>query len=589
MSRRRLRLVACPLLLAALIPACGRAGDEPAPRSALLITLDTTRADALGCYGRSPSVTPHLDRLAEESLVFARAHTVTPITLPSHASMMTGLTPPRHTVRENGVSPVPQSARTLAERAREADIQTAAFIAAAVLDSSFGLDQGFEQYDAPAQRGITSDAHFSAREAREVVEGALAWLAARDRERPFFLWVHLFDPHAPYSPPAEFTTGAASGNAYLGEVASMDDQLGRLLDALRSEGALSETTVLVVADHGEAFGEHQEYSHATYCYESTLHVPFLLRLPDGRRAGERSDGIVSVVDVHPTLIDALGLEAESAPGGLDGLSLFHADPPSGRGVYFESYNGFYYYGWSPIAGWLDRQAKYVHSSRPQLFDLGADPDEAHDLLASGVREVAPYRAEIARAVGLPALDPGEKDALDDELLARIRALGYVGAGAEEADEWPHPLAPCELPGPAETAPLHRKLMSAAVHMNAGTWREAAALFGEVLAANPENSYARNMLGSCLIQSKRYAEAVPIFQRLLRDGRTGASMHYNLGISLMEVGRTAEAIVPLREAHGLAPSRAPILRYLIDCLEREGRSAEADEFRARLERLDPAPR
>ena len=130
MSRRRLRLVACPLLLAALIPACGRAGDEPAPRSALLITLDTTRADALGCYGRSPSVTPHLDRLAEESLVFARAHTVTPITLPSHASMMTGLTPPRHTVRENGVSPVPQSARTLAERAREADIQTAAFIAA---------------------------------------------------------------------------------------------------------------------------------------------------------------------------------------------------------------------------------------------------------------------------------------------------------------------------------------------------------------------------------------------------------------------------------------------------------------------------
>jgi Flp pilus assembly protein TadD len=126
-------------------------------------------------------------------------------------------------------------------------------------------------------------------------------------------------------------------------------------------------------------------------------------------------------------------------------------------------------------------------------------------------------------------------------------------------------------------------------MNAGAWREAATLFGEVLAANPENSYARNMLGSCLIQSKRYAEAVPVFQRLLRDGRTGASMHYNLGISLMEVGRTAEAIVPLREAHGLAPSRAPILRYLIDCLEREGRSAEAGEFRARLERLGPAPR
>ncbi|MAF67307.1 MAG: hypothetical protein CMJ84_16825 [Planctomycetes bacterium] len=522
-------------------------------------------------------------------MVFDRAHTVTPITLPAHSSMMTGLTPPRHSVRENGVSPLPQSARTLAERAREAGVQTAAFIAAAVLDPDFGLDQGFERYDAPAQRGITADAHFSAREAREVVEGALAWLTARDRGRPFFLWVHLFDPHAPYAPPAAFDGGAAAGDPYLGEVASMDAEVGRLLDALREEDALGETTVLVVADHGEAFGEHEELSHATYCYEPTLRVPMLLRRADLARAGERSTSIVSVTDVHPTLADALGLAAESAPGGLDGVSLFRADPPQERGMYFESYNGFYYYGWSPLAGWLDARAKYIHSSKPQLFDPAADPDETRDLLAGGDADVGPYRAAIARAVGLPALDPGAGDAVDDELLARIRALGYAGAGEEEADEWPHPLAPSDLPGPLETAPLHRKLMTGAARMNAGDWSEAAGLFGEVLAADDANAYARNMLGSCLIQSKRYAEAVETFTRLIRDGRRGASMHYNLGISLMEVGRAAEAVGPLREAHELAPSRAPILRYLVDCLERSGRGSEASEYRARLERLAPPPR
>jgi arylsulfatase A-like enzyme len=572
-----------------LAGACGGGGEGPARSSALLVTLDTTRADALGCYGRSPSVTPHLDRLASESVVFDRAYTVTPITLPAHSSMMTGLTPPRHSVRENGVSPLPQSARTLAERARDEGVATAAFIAAAVLDADFGLDQGFDHYDAPAQRGMTSDAHFSAREAQEVVGGALAWLAARDRERPFFLWVHLFDPHAPYAPPPAFAGGAASGDPYLGEVASMDAELGRLFDALRADGSLAETTVLVVADHGEAFGEHDELSHATYCYEPTLRVPLFLRRADLARAGERGAGVVSVTDVHPTLADALGLAPHTTPGDLDGVSLFHGDPPPDRGAYFESYNGFYYYGWSPLAGWLDAGGKYIHSSTPQLFDVAADPQEARDLLVEDRGAGAPYRAAIARAVGLPALDPGAGKGVDDELLARIRALGYVGAGEEEGDEWPHPLAESELPGPQQTALLHRKLMTGAARMNAGDWSEAAGLFAEVLADDDANSYARNMLGSCLIQARRYAEAVEVFSRLIRDGRRGASMHYNLGISLMEVGRTAEAVAPLREAHELAPTRVPILRYLVDCLERNGRADEAAEYRARLERLAPTPR
>lgn len=253
--------------------------------SVLLITLDTTRADALGAYGRLPSVTPHLDRLAAEGVVYEHAYTVAPLTLPAHASMLTGLYPPRHGVRDNGVAGLAQSAVTLAERARAAGFQTAAFLGAVVLDQGFGLEQGFERYDTPARSFYGGPSMgYAERPAAEVAGLVASWLAERDKDRPFLLWAHLWDAHAPYEPP-EALRQRAGGDAYLGEVAACDVAVGRLCAALAAEGLEDSTLIVVVGDHGESFSEHDEISHGPYVWNTTLQVPLLLRLPDGDKAG----------------------------------------------------------------------------------------------------------------------------------------------------------------------------------------------------------------------------------------------------------------------------------------------------------------
>lgn len=578
-SGRRLALA----LVSAAAFGCAREPEEGAAsaseaRSALLVTLDTTRADALGWHWDGDSVTPHLDELAREGMVFERAYTSAPITLPSHASMLTGLYPPRTGVRNNGLRPLPQSAETLAERARAAGIQTAAFVGAVVLDPAFGLAQGFEHYDVPASRPGGASSHFDERPAGEVVDAALAWLRTRDRERPFFLWLHLFDPHAPYAPPPAFRD-ERFGNAYYGEVAYADAELGRLLGELRSEGALASTTVLVVADHGEAFGEHGELSHATYCYEPTLHVPLLLRRHDRAGAGTRRGELASVADVHPTLSDALGLEALD---GLDGKSLFHLRPPEERGLYFESYYAWQAYGWSPLAGWLDEDGKYLHSARPQFFDLRADPAEERDL--AGERDLRASRDAIAKLFELPALALAEANGIDAELVQRIQALGYAGVGDAQA-EVPHPLAPSDRPSPASRANEHRALMLAVLAANEQRWADAEELCEQVLVADPSNPAALEQVATARIEQGDFAGAIAPLQTLLRgeDGR--ANLLYNLAISYWQVGRLDEAAEVLRRVARLAPREPRVLAALAQVLRLTQQELEAEAIERDLRELE----
>ena len=300
-------------LLALVCAACGGEGDSAGTsrargehaRSVVLVTLDTTRADALSSYGGTEGLTPHLDALAEESLVFDRAYTVVPLTLPSHASMLTGLIPPRHGLRVNGASRLPEEAVTFAEVARAGGMETAAFVSAVVLDAAFGLAQGFEEYDAPSHSLVQADSHYADRTGTEVVDRASAWLSARDPGTRFFLWVHLWDPHGPWDPPPELRARAPHDETgYLGDVALADQAFGRLMETLRTTGHADEAMVVVVADHGEAFWEHGEYSHGALLFEPTMRVPLIVRFHDGHRAGERSDAIASVVDLFPTMTAA---------------------------------------------------------------------------------------------------------------------------------------------------------------------------------------------------------------------------------------------------------------------------------------------
>lgn len=566
-------------MLAALGPTVLAAcSSEDEGRSAVLITLDTVRADALGCYGGKTGVSPNLDRLAEESVLYEHAHTTAPITQPAHASMLTGLWPVRHTLRDNGLWPLPQEAYTLAEAARDAGVQTAAFVGAIVLESTFGLNQGFDVYDEPGRASRDQDVSFyTERSAAEVVDGALAWWERqRDRERPFFLWVHLFDAHAPYEPLPEFRHGPFFSDPYLGEIGAVDREVGRLLEALRADEAWEDTTVLVVADHGESLGEHQERSHSVYCYEGAMRVPFLLRRPDEARAGERSDENVSVVDVFPTLASAMGL---AVPAGIDGVDLLGGRVAPDRGVYLESYSGWIAYGWSQIAGWLDARGKYLHSSQPELYDPRADAREERDLVRERADEVARYEAAIGAAAALPPLAASD-DAIRAELVEKIQRLGYAGVG-ETAENLPHPLAPTERAAPQAMGEVYLACSDALAYFNDRAYAQAAVLLERVLEKDPGNPFALEFLSSALIRQGEHARALEPLRELLARGRQRASTYFRLGLCLRRTGARAEALEAFERSLNLAPDDPRVLLQLAEVCEELGRADAAAAYRARV--------
>ncbi|MEW6071506.1 MAG: sulfatase-like hydrolase/transferase [Planctomycetota bacterium] len=576
------------LLALSLAPmACG--GGEP-PRSAILVTLDTTRWDALSAHGVHPGVTPNLDALAAEGVLYEFAHTVAPITLPAHASMLTGLYPPRHTVRDNGFQPLPAAAVTLAEAAQAEGIQTAAFVASTVLDQAFGLDQGFATFSAPPRRTQQTTTHFVERTGTAVVLDALEWLGARDRARPFFLWVHLFDPHEPYTPPPKFLKVTEKNRTYYGEVAYIDEAVGILVDALRKDGTLAEATMIVVSDHGESLFEHQEATHSHFCYESTLKVPLLIRYPDGSPAGERSAEVVSVVDVYPTLLEAMGLSVASA---LDGVSLFHRAVPAGRGAYFEAYTGFIAFGWSPLAGWLDAKGKYIHSSAPEFYDLAADPDETKNVLPEGRIDLRPYRAALAAIGSESPLATDRAAGIAADVLEAIQGLGYAAAGPLPAPI-PPPLQDTGLPSPASMVGTYRTCQQALALVEAGRLEEARSAFQKVLVENPRNWLALERLGLCYVNLQKPDEAIPLLRRVVAEGPQRAGTYYNLGICLFSVGQrdrnvppVKEGIDALRQAVRLDTAEPIFLRDLAAMLRATGQTAEADECDRRLAALPGA--
>lgn len=541
-----------PLLLAFTL---GCAGDVTGPLSGVIITIDTTRPGALDLYGADRGITPNLVRLARASVVYERAQTVAPITLPAHASMMTGLYPLRHGIRDNGWARLSEDAQTLAERARASGYQTAAFVSAVVLSASYGLDQGFDVYSEPEPDPGEPIASMTQRGSRAVTDEVLQWLEERDSDRPFFLWVHYFDPHWPYEAPPEFVA-QARGKPYLAEVAAMDHDIGRLVEALDQELGLQGFLLAVVADHGEAFGRHGEPTHSAYAYQATVHVPFLLRFPDGRRAGTRSDELISVVDLFPTFLDVLDL---GDPRGVDGISLGDLPVPENRGVYMESYSGYLNYGWSPLAGWLDADGKYLHSTRPEYYDLVADPEELNDILEQRTVDVTVYRDALERLASLPRLAPGAVE-LDEAGLAELRALGYASAG-EEARDLPDPLAPSERPAPRDHAENHAKFSKALGLAQAGKNDLAVPLLRAVFEANPGNVLAAQTLGGCLLDEDRFEDVVQLLAPLVEGGLDRYTVHVTLGRAYEELGRSEEALDHYRQALRLRPTEQSVERAI----------------------------
>lgn len=516
--------------------------------SVLLVTLDTTRADALSGDAASRTLAPRIAALADEGVRFPLAYSVAPLTLPAHASLLTGLVPPRHGLRDNGQAALPESAETLAETLARHGFETGAFVSSVVLDRGFGLEQGFELYDQP-ELGPRAAGHAQVeRPARETARAAAEWLARRDGERPFFLWVHLYDAHVPYRPAAEHLA-RAGGDAYRGEIAALDDALGALLDALAERGLDGETLVVLTADHGESLGEHGEPTHGALCYEAALRVPLLFRFP-GVPPAPGPTRLASLVDLTPTLLALLELPV---PAGLDGVALFAADAPRERGVYFESYSGYLHYGWSPLAGWLDGRGKYLHSSAPEFYLPSQDPSEAKDLALSRAADCAHARERLAELLARPALE--HEPGTESEALARaLSALGYARGGDPSA--LPAPLAPCELPSPMARAGELEPLLRAHALFEAQRFAECRPIVEEMVRENPRHLLALDLLALCQMHAREFERAEGSLRRRLELAEA-ADARLNLGLCRFELGDAAGALRELEAAERLAPDQPAI--------------------------------
>jgi choline-sulfatase len=399
-----------------------------APANVLIVTLDTTRADRLSAYGFQSASMPAIDRLAREGILFQRATTVAPLTLPAHCSLLTGLYPPHHGVRDNADRPLEPAHRTLAEILHGRGFRTAAFVAASVLASDRGLSRGFDLY-----RDATTSSDPGApprvrRPGNEVVDEALAWLNGRE-DSPFFVWVHLYDAHAPYRTPEPYRS-RYSADPYEGSLAFVDSQVNRLIHWLESHQQLNRTLVIVAGDHGESLGDHEELEHGIFVYESVLHVPLIMRGP-GVAPG-RFVAITSLVDVMPTVLGLLRIPTSP----LDGLDLTYAirgrAEPADRVVYSESLYPERF-GWSALRAARDGRFKFIEAPRPELYDLEMDPFEERNLYTTrpATATALARRLETFDArEPVPVSDPIDRVPVD--VRARLTSLGYIGADARSA-------------------------------------------------------------------------------------------------------------------------------------------------------------
>ncbi|MDH3592395.1 MAG: sulfatase-like hydrolase/transferase, partial [Planctomycetota bacterium] len=511
------------------------AAPEPGPSTDLVwITVDTLRADALGYAGHPFAETPTLDRLAATGVVFRDAHAHEVITLPSHASMFTGRNPPGHGVRDNAGYRLDPSIPTLAATLRERGYATAAFVSAFTLDRRYGLDRGFDVYDDRYEGHLAYDFSPAERPAEETVRLALEWWRSHEGS-PRFLWVHVFTPHFPYTPPEPFASRFAE-SPYHGEVAAAD----RALDPLLSAVAAARPSPLIVftSDHGESLGEHGEATHGVFAYEATLKVPLVIAWPGRLPAGERTDS-ARHVDLMPTVLRAFGL---SAPEGLAGRDLFAPVPADhDTGVYFESLSPFLNRGWAPLFGRIEGRRKAIDLPEPELYALDDDPSESTNLAP---RERADF-VEMRRRLPPDRHDVTPPGRVDAEALARLRSLGYVaGGGAPPSD----PLD--EANDPKRLIALDTLLDGALAAANRGDTELAERRLAELIRRRPTMTVAYTHLAFLLGDRGAWNEAADVLRRGLAAGAGNESLHRKLALALIrldDLTGAADVLAPFADS------------------------------------------
>ena len=517
------------------------AGTRPAAAAVLLITIDTLRADAVGAYGSAEARTPAMDALAARGSLFERAFASAPITLTSHATLLTGLYPPGHGARHNGVA-MRTGVPSLAEKFRGAGARTAAFVSAYPLDRSFGLDRGFDTYSDRMPRGADGR-QASERPGRRAVDEATSWLRDHAADR-FFAWVHLFEPHAPYGDPSD---GRPARVRYDDEIAEADRQVARLLEAVAPRAV--ETLVIVAGDHGEAFGEHGEKTHSLFVYDTTLRVPLLVAGP-GVAPGARVAGPVTLADVAPTISRLAGLP----PWDVDGVDLvpFIERERTGRQpIYAESLAPLFDFGWSELRSIRSGRWKYIAAPRPELYDVDADPGETRDVIEANRATASDLEGRLAGGGQSPIVPESGQlvtGPIDPDARRRLQALGYAsGRNAPSS-------------GPRRDPKDGRALAAEIALVLSGELRGAALerALESIVSKDPSNPQANLRLGFVRLESRRCADAEVLFARALEGGIPGADAHLGLATCQGRRGAVAEALGSLEAARQREPQNAVVI-------------------------------
>jgi choline-sulfatase len=566
-------------MLASLLLAVAPA----AAPNVVVVTIDTLRADHVGAYGDRDAHTPTLDRLAREGVLVEDAVVQVPQTRPSHTCIFTGRYPYEHGIRDNYSKPLAPGTPTMASLLRQHGWDTAGFIGAYPVSRPSGLDQGFSVFDDPFAAGddTTSQAR-TERRAGEVVDHALAWLA-RPRKAPFFLWVHLFDPHAPYEPPEPWRRRFAA-RPYDGEIAYADSELGRLVAWLDGKGLREHTLLVVTSDHGEGLGEHGEDEHMFFVYDSTLHVPLVVSWPGHLPAAARVRGQFRSVDLLATVLDLAGLPPPATSGASRAAALRSGGTLPDNESYAESLYAQMHFGYAPVRALRGEGWKLIDVPRPELYRLADDPHETRNLVEERASVASAMRASLRRLDPRAGTAP-ELPAIDEAAAERLAALGYVGGGpAEEASA-----SGIDLKDRIGQVQRYTRDMREGLRLYQDRdYGAAIRLLTRVAETSPPSFNVQYYLGRSLLDERRYSEAIPYLRKAAEmaptrrtlSGLAAAPIYAWLVEAYAGAGQMKDAMATLAEALQVAPANAELLRAQGSLLARQGKLVEA---RAALEK------
>ena len=518
---------------------------EKSPPNVVLITIDTLRADHLGCYGYKQIKTPNIDGLAADSSRFEHAYTVVPVTLPSHTAILTGTYPMlsgMHDFSGNKLSP---RQVTMATVLKQAGYVTGAVVASAVLDSRFGLNQGFDFYydHFDFSRLEESNLDEMERPGNVVADQVLEWLG-KNSQKKFFLWMHLYDPHYPYRPPEPYSHEYAA-QPYDGEIAFADEQVGRLLRFLKDNGLYQNTVIVVSGDHGESLGEHGEKTHGFFIYNVTMHVPLIIHLP-GKSTTKTVDDPVSLVDLMPTVLAATGLDMPSQVQGRSLVPALRGEKiDQDRTLYGETFLPRLHFNWSELRGAENTKYHFIDAPRPELYDLTKDPGEVRNLFPEKKAVAEEMRAKLAGLIREYSArkELAEKTGLDPALMERLKSLGYAGfSGGGDVT-----ITNRDLADPKDRIATYELISDAIADSQHGRYQESIEKLKAAIKTEPQSVPAHYLQGLNYYRSKMFSESVNELQKAVQLSPDYSLAVFNLGMAQAHAGQIDAAIATLQRA------------------------------------------